>query len=181
MLAARHMRRLAIPHQLICQFISGFVHRGTEGAVVLTPLSAQCHSQCWGPRFSFPDCWQRETLGDLTSLLSKNNGCAFGGTDRMLENGTLRKRLLFKKKESHQIYMLTHQSWHQLVGALCPREHHLSMSPGRAASSMWCQWACYWMKHWLQKRMLAGTFPGPWQHLLLAGLCGLRTDTAHHG
>lgn len=26
------------------------------------------------------------------SLLSKNNGCAFDGTDRMLENGTLGKR-----------------------------------------------------------------------------------------
>lgn len=28
--------------------------------------------------------------------------------------------------------------------------------------------------------MLAGALPDPWQWLLLAGLCRLRTDTAHH-
>lgn len=71
---------------------------------MLTPPSVQCHSQCWGLRFSFPNCWQRGTPGDLTSLLSKDNGWAFSGTDRMLENGTLGKR-------SPTRHVLTHQSW----------------------------------------------------------------------
>lgn len=97
----------------------------------------------------------------------------------MLENGT------FKKKESHhQTPVLTHQSWQQPVEATClaiMSQGTSSMNVPREGSQLPVvpmgmpldeTLAAEWNADW--------HIPCPWQHLLLAGLCGLRMDTAHH-